>query len=228
MVEKKAPLKKLPGFSQGVRANAAVRMVKMAAPICPNSVHKYEKDRDGRLVPVAQAPNLQNCQLAGGEWWKDCEARGHNPYFSNRVWYTKEDVWETDEAGESILTGTKTRRHQELVPNVVQVASDIRHNSGQGVNRAITKKGRIRLEEIGYESPCQFRNCQRPVAANAKSVPFGNYCSQEHLALVAANENQIALLQITGLEGTQSTKAKMVREKQLREALAFSDRRMDV
>jgi len=68
VVEKKE-LQKLPGFSQGVRVNSSLRMLKMAAPICPNSKIEMERDRDGRLVPKEQGPDRMNCQLGGGEWW---------------------------------------------------------------------------------------------------------------------------------------------------------------
>src|SRR5687767_4561040 len=113
-------LEKLPGFSQGVRTNSAMRMVKLAAPICPNSQAEYEEGPDGKKRVKDKNPDTaQNCQMEGGEWWIECQEKGHNPYFRTRVWYTKQDTFETDENGDDVLTGTKTIRHELKLPNIV-------------------------------------------------------------------------------------------------------------
>lgn len=221
--DKKTPLKKIPGFSEGVRENSAVRMVKLNQPICPYSKVKMERTPEGRYIPAEDQGPVQNCQKADGEWWKDCEARGHDPYFRTRVWYTNQDTFETDpETGEDILTGKRTVRHKERVPNVCQVYLGTRVNSGRGGWFSIVKKGRRRLTEAGYEEVCQYRNCQRPISKNGLGGRFGNYCSKDHLALVAADLQGIDLHQVTGiLEEGSEDKIAQYRAKELREAVAF-------
>ena len=77
--ETKEALKKVPGFTMGVRQNSSVRMVKLASPVCPYSKQEMERTPDGRWIPKMGGNQISNCQLAGGEWWKECEERGHDP-----------------------------------------------------------------------------------------------------------------------------------------------------
>lgn len=209
-------LKKIPGFSQGVRANAAQRMVKLNRPICPNSKQEFERDRDGRLVPKEKGPDTQNCQLAGGRWWEACEEAGHNPYFATRTWYIPEDKLEEIEPGKWVKTGEYFIKHQEVVPNIAQVAINIRINNGRGAEDAIKNKGFRRLRDAGYEEVCQFRNCQKPVSPKGTSRKYGEYCSLEHLQLIAADAESIMLTQ-GALLPVDSKRAQQKREHQLRE-----------
>ena len=220
----KQELKTIPGFSRGVRINSAVRMMKLGRPICPNS--KVEMERiDGRYVPKPPTPGRENCQLAGGEWWLNCDAIGHNPYFTVRKWYIEQDVIEEKKDGEGNLTGIFTKTgvdlipQEETVPNLAQVAIGVRYNSDQGVVNALNKKGFKRLNDIGYFEVCQFRNCQKPVSPKVKSRKFGHYCSKEHLELICADQQGETLHypDIT-LNKEHHGKITRKREKQLREA----------
>ena len=208
-------LKKIPGFSQGVRTNSSLRMMKLAAPVCPNS--RRVRQSDGTFAEVGQ-----NCQLAGGKWWEYCEEQGHDPYFRTHVWYETVDDWD-EETGE--MRGSKRIRHQDRYPNVVQVAVNRRINNGRGVVDSMTKKGRKRLADIGYEEVCQYRNCQKPIAVKSKA--FGGYCSTEHLALVGADDQEMALPQIEGVATTflvgGGNKAAQDRRRMLREAVSFAE-----
>jgi len=220
-------LKKLPGFSQGVRIGASVRTVKMARPICPNSVIEMERTPDGKLIPAAISPGRINCQLEGIGWQAKCEALGHEPYVTKKVWYTKKDEYgpdPDDPTSESqVLIGQKTIRHETSYPNFAQVGLGVRLNSGQGVKRAVEVKGFKFPHEIGYQDCCQYRNCQKPVDPRHRSRAFGEYCSAEHLQLIAADHQGIFLTQTsTGLEGPEAEKIKQKRSKQLREAAAFA------
>jgi hypothetical protein len=224
MATEKKELKTIPGFSRGVRANAAVRMMKLGRPVCPNS--KVEMERiDGRYVPKPPTPGRENCQLRGGHWWEACEELGHNPYFTTRTWYTEQDVItekvdaEGNKTGIFVKTGTDLIPHSETIPNIAQVAIGVRYNSDQGVVNAINKKGFKRLGDIGFYEVCQFRNCQSPVSTKAKSRKFGHYCSVEHLQLICADQ-QGELLHIpdVSLNGVEHGKIVRMREKQLREA----------
>ena len=221
MVAKK-DLKDIPGFSQGVRANSAVRMVKLARPICPNSKTKMVKNEEGTWVRANA--DVQNCQLAGGKWWIDCEALGHDPYFTNRVWYEPQDIVEEDENGDQIVTGQKRVKHVNRYPNVAQVAQTIRINQGKGVQKKIDQHGFKRLAELGYNEVCQFRNCQKPVSKLGKGRPgFGDFCSREHLTLVAANEQSVMLhYPSQELNATEYGKVVQSRDRQLREMAAIA------
>lgn len=209
-------LEKLPGFTVGLRDNAAIRMRKLARPICPNSKLNMVKDEEGKWVPAEVQP--QNCQRAGGAWWEQCEDTGHDPYFTNRVWYEPQDRIEEDEAGNQIVTGTIRIKHVNRYPNIAQVAIALRINSGRGAERAVKMKGFKRLPDIGYEEVCQFRNCQRSLSGQHNSVTYGNYCGMPHLSLAAASEDGLALHIVNdALNGQEAPKVQRLRDKELRE-----------
>lgn len=220
-------LKQIPGFTMGVRQNSSVRMVKLASPICPYSRVELERTPDGRWIPSTKPKGETNCQLAGGKWWEECERRGHDPYYSTRVWYTTQDQWEEDEEGNQILVGQRTIRHEERRPNIIQCPIGLRYGGAQDpyykLRRSMERKGRKRLTDIGYQEVCQYRNCQRPVNPKYRSRRYGDYCSLEHLQLVAADWNEIKLVQLTGrFELGEETAIRQKREAQLREAAAFA------
>lgn len=208
----KQELKKIPGFSQGVRANSAMRMIKLAAPVCPNS--QRVRQSDGSFKEVGQ-----NCQMAGGRWWEMCEQLGHNPYFSTKTYYETVDIKDD----EGFVTGTKKKPVEVTRPNIVQVPVARRMHSGNGARNSIEKKGRKRLREIGYEEVCQFRNCQNPVSPRCRSRAFGDYCSTDHLSLIAADQQGIMLPQIGGFEGAAMESARQNRARLLREAVTTAD-----
>lgn len=212
----KQELKPIPGFSEGVNLNSALRMITLAQPICPNSRIEMVKDSNGNLVRKEKGPDQQNCQLAGPGWQKACEEKGHNPYFNTRVWYTTEDILETDAEGRLIKKGEQYIKHEVTQPNLTQVAVTVRINQGKGAVDAIEKKGFKRLKDVGYQEVCQLRNCQRPVSPRGTSRKFGAYCSLEHLQVVAADEQGIALTQ-GALLPSDAPRARQKREHQLRE-----------
>lgn len=217
--------KKLRGFSRGVSDNRSVRMVTMAAPICPNSVVQMEI-RDGKPTPKPQDPAKPNCQAKAWEkigypWWEDCEKAGHDPYYTTKFYTVSEPVWK-EVNGEPVLDGMKTVWKADKYLNTVQVAQGIRHNSAKGVRRARKVKGRKFLSEVGHVEVCQYRNCQEPVDFHFRSKRFGDYCGQRHYQLAAANEKGELLHQnntglLLGIESQIASK----REEQLQRAGAF-------
>jgi hypothetical protein len=213
-------LEKIPGLSRGVRVNSAQRMVKLNRPICPNSRTEYDIDRTGKVIPKPNPPDRMNCQEEGGEWWVRCEERGHNPYFSTRKWHTTQDKLEETELPDGtkafVKTGEYLIPHEEKVPNIAQVAVNLRINSGEGAKRAVRMKGFRRLKDAGYEEVCQFRNCQKEVTKRGTSRKYGAYCSIEHLQLIAADQESIMLTQGAALP-VDSQRAEQKRQKQLRE-----------
>lgn len=195
----------LPGFSRGVRENAAQRMIKLAVPMCPNSKIEIELAADGKWYPKDKGPSEMNCQKAYDEiglgWIKMCEELGHDPYFSTHTWYVPQDVLEPelDEDGEPtgvmFKTGEKYIKHEVRRPNVSQVAISLRINNGRGAVRAVQGKGFKRLSAIGYPEVCQYRNCQKPVTKAGSSRRYGLFCGRKHLSLCAANEMGVMLNQ---------------------------------
>jgi len=214
----------IPGFSQGVRPNAAMRRLVMNAPICPHSQKQYTKDQWGNMTP--KDTGEQNCQLMGGQWWVTCEERGHDPYFTTKVRYTIEDVYETDEQGREIKVGEQRIAHREKRPNLVTVPMNRRINNGRGVIDSMQKKGRRRLKDAisahspaGYIEVCQFRNCEKPINPKYHSIPLGDYCSKEHFQLSAANEKGVQLHQLgTGLATGAEERISNERDQQLAQA----------
>jgi hypothetical protein len=212
--------KKLRGFNRGVTTNRAVRMVTMAAPICPNSGIKVEI-RDGRVQPAPLDPTKPNCQLQGGMWWTECEAKGHDPYYTTKHFTISEPVYE-EQDGEKVMVDMKTVWKEDKYLNTVQVAQGTRHNSGQGVRRAVALKGRRFLPAMGHEEVCQYRNCQNPVDFHFRSKTFGDYCGEEHYLHIAANEIGEYLPQLnTGLAPEQESRIRRNRLEALRKSGAF-------
>ena len=232
MVEtKKEALQEIPGFSQGVRVNSAARMVKMIRPICPNSKQEMTTTPEGRIVPKRdQTPLRQNCQNERDEtgasivgWWDKCEALGHDPYYTTRVWYSKEPEYgpDPDNPDQIVLIKDKTVRHESKYPNVSQVAAHTRVNGGRGVQFKMERSGFKRLRDMGYKEVCQFRNCQKEIKFTSR---VGQYCSQEHAVLVGADLQSVFLVQISGrFETGSEMEAQQRRQRGLIEAGQFID-----
>lgn len=222
----KETLKVIPGFSQGVRDNAAQRMVKLNQPICPNSKIQMEWDKNGRPVPKDVGPDTQNCQMLwpkmGAGWVKVCEDSGHDPYFTTRVWYVPQDILEEEldadgkPTGALLKTGERLIKREERRPNIAQVAVNIRINNGRGAIDKVKNHGFRLLKEAGYADVCEFRNCQNPVSPRGTSRTYGKYCSLEHLQLIAADQESIMLVQ-GSLLSQDGKRAKQKRAAQLRE-----------
>lgn len=186
MATAKQVLEKLPGFSMGVRAGAALRDVTLGTPICPNSQIRG-KMVNGNYEAPDIGPGMENCQLKGGEWWGYCTEQGHDPYFRTVRLYKTVDIEETDpETGEIFVVGTKKKVREVRTVNATQVSPSIMHNSGVGIRRKINFKGYRRLKDLGFEEVCQYRGCQKQPMYRSEGL--GDYCSLEHLNLVAARE----------------------------------------
>ena len=214
----KEELKKLPGFSQGVRDSSSIRMVKMMQPICPYSQFEIDVTPEGKLIPRREpSPERQNCQKEGRGWWDKCVDRGHDPYFRTRVWYSKKDIYEEDpDTGEQVKTGERTVRHEEKKPNIAQVPAHMRVNSGRGPRLSYANKGFRMLKEFGFADVCEYRNCQHEVKVTSS---YGKYCSRKHAALSGADAIGTPITQIPGRfdEGMEDQIATK-RQRQLQEA----------
>jgi hypothetical protein len=206
-------LQQIPGMSQGVRENSAVRMLKLARPICPGSAHETEPDGRGGSRPVVN-PTRINHQRLGGEWWLACIEAGEDPYSTTQTWTESRDIF--DDNGEFVET--KRVKHSRTIPNIASTPIGIRYNSGRGYERALAK-GRKRLAEVGYAEVCQFRACQRPVSPKWRSERLGDFCSESHMGLIAADQQGVALTQRTEFGMGEESKLEARRRRQLKEAL---------
>jgi hypothetical protein len=120
---------------------------------------------------------------------------------------------------EGFVTGTKKKPVEVTRPNIVQVPLARRMHSGNGVKNSMEKKGRRRLADFGFAEVCQLRNCQNEVQKKYTSPAFGGYCSYEHMAVVAADAQEIMIPQLNGItEGTRIGQVRQKRDKMLREA----------
>lgn len=212
--------KTIPGFTQGVRVNAALRDMKLAQPICPHSKVEMERDALGVPRPKDVGPSTTNCQREGGKWWESCEKRGHDPFYTTHKWFVPQDVLEETSPGVWKKTGTDLIAHEERTLNVTAVAISIRHNQGKGVIKAIQNKGFKRLKDMGYYEVCQFRACQKPVSSKWKSKKYGEYCSRDHMALVAADHEGVALTYVhSEFNADHLTREQRRRDRELSEVL---------
>lgn len=200
MSEKKsAELKVIPGSSIGVADTAAVRDVVLAQPICPHSRIPMIRTPDGRgFMPDPSKPNVDNCQLKGGQWWIACEKLGHDPYFRTQKTEVPEPSYELDDKGRMIKTGEIVVLYEDRRPNCTSVSPNIRHDSGTKVMRKIRDHGFKRLAEIGYDEVCQYFHCQNPVNPKYTATRIGSFCSYKHFALVAADEREEVLPHANG------------------------------
>ena len=148
-----------------------------------------------------------------------CEALGHNPYFREVPVYRTVDIEEVGEDGEVYVVGTKRKKTTIRVVNATQVSPDIMHNSGMGLARKMRYRGYKRLKDLGFEEVCQYRGCQKPCLY--RSTAYGDYCSLEHLNLVAARDagEYLTLLDTQGLNAGYEAKSVQKRRKQLQETM---------
>lgn len=215
----KKVMDKLTGFSQGVRPGAALRDVTLGQPICPNSQIRGKIVNGQYEAPIIQA-GMENCQLAGGEWYVECEAKGHDPYFRTQTMYQTVDIEEADpDTGEMFVVGSKKRKIEVRTVNATQVSPSIMHNSGHGVARKIKYLGYKRLKDLGVSEVCQYRGCQKEPTVRVPGL--GDYCDILHLNLIAAREEgeYLTAENVAGLNAGYEAQAKKKRTRQLQTVL---------
>jgi hypothetical protein len=184
-------LKPYPFHDGGVSENAAIRMISMVIPNCPVDGTPEIKGRDGVYRPNPNFTGEPNCQQAykinnHGIWdVKRCEELGHDP------WHTKfrrpvvKEVLDDD--GWIIETRTQYQVEERL--NVIQVSDNPRHSNRTEVAQALARGCRF-LEDFGYASPCEFRNCTQPWTIDTR---YGKYCGERHARLIAADFQRVML-----------------------------------
>lgn len=189
--DKPAPLKPYPFHDGAVNENAAIRMIKMVIPQCPADPNPEILKKDGTSIPNPRYTGEENCQQAYkfnnyGRWDVDkCISLGHDPYHTVFRKTVTEDVVGPD----GYVTETRVRVKSETRLNVIQVSDNIRHNSRNEVNLALARGCKF-LEDFGYASPCEFRNCSRSVQVDTR---YGRFCSERHARLVGADARSVIL-----------------------------------
>lgn len=180
----------------GVKEHAAIRMIRMVIPQCPVDGTPELKQRDGTYVPNPNYTGEPNCQQAYkinnmGRWdVEKCVSLGHEPFYTK---FRRARVEETlDEEG--YITDTKTRWYTEKRLNVIPVSDNPRHTNQTEVQLALARGCKF-LEDFGIASPCEFRQCSKPQKVKTK---YGNYCSERHARLIAADRKKMMLFVGTG------------------------------
>jgi hypothetical protein len=215
---------RLPGASGAGRfPDFGLKDVILAQPICPNSQIRG-KMVNGHYEPPEIGLEDMNCQLLGGQWYKVCEEKGHDPYWSKRNRIVTRTTFTVDEEGDKIPV-EKRVLVEDKVLNVTGVSSSTRLGSGQSVRWKKRYFGFRNITDFGYSEICHLSRCQQPVKLVSRQ--YGAYCSQLHLQLVAVEENEIALIRAEhkfaeDVTGSQ-TKAQRRRRRQLRNAVDDPD-----
>ena len=172
-------------------------MIKMVVPEC-----KAESDADAERIENAferrglkrrtRPPlhlrgqeNHQSGQYRAG-WWEECEASGHNPYWTVTETIRQEDV--VDEEG--FVTGQRQKLVTKEFLNVIQVPMSPRHDAGQSVAGAIARGARF-LPDMGYQNVCMMRNCEN---TSTLRWDFGEFCNERHARLVYADLRKVMLI----------------------------------
>lgn len=135
-----------------------------------------------RTIKVAY-PDCDECKEPKNSlWWKQCLARGHNPYVRFIEKESEEKTYKVRERdGAKILSGTK--KVVKLLPrlNTTQIAEEVKSNAGKGLERAIQFRGVKPLSEMGYGNICEMAGCSVPAKF---ACQYGAFCSDAHARLI--------------------------------------------
>lgn len=209
---------RLPGFSTArAHPNSGLKDVILAQPVCPNSQIRGRMV-DGHYEPPILGPGDENCQLAGGQWWKLCESKGHDPYWSKRQVIRTKMTTAVDEEGDTIPVEKKIVLTDKVL-NATSVSTSLRINSGQGVRWKKRYFGYKSISDFGFAEACHLSRCQEPATTFAQQ--YGAFCSMLHLQLAAAEDNEIMLSRADNpyLDQMDAPKVRRKRARQLRNAV---------
>lgn len=175
------PLKPYPYREAGGATDiGAIRSLKMVAPYCPIEGNPL---RGG--APNPRYTGEMNCQQAfrlpgQGRWdIEACEKAGHKPYYFTQETVHLENVVDKD----GVISGQREIRRGGEKLNIIEVALSVRQETGNSMNLAVARGVRT-LESFGFSSPCEYRQCFQPKRIHTK---FGEYCSERHARLIAAD-----------------------------------------
>ncbi len=198
-------LQPYPFHDGAVNENAAIRMIRMAKPFCPVTTNM---DDPGIKNGTKKYDHNGSCQERfkfnnQGKWdVEKCVELGHDPFYTTFRKVSEENIVGED----GIVTGKREVVINERRLNIVQVSDNPRHSNGMDVQLELAKGSKF-LEDFGIESPCEFRNCVKPKKVKTR---YGDYCSERHARLVAADRNEIFL----PVGGDPYTEDKAMRERE--------------
>ena len=191
MATAKPKLKPYPFREGGAKDNLPIRMVRMVAPYCPADPRPELVLPNGDSVPNPHYTGEPNCQFEYrlnnmGRWQVEkCIELGHDPYYTT----TRRRVLEEVVGDDGFVTESKVRIKVSKVLNVMPVAVGVRYTDGKEYDLAVAR-GYKHLEEFGYASPCEYRQCSQPQRLKTR---FGNYCGERHARLIGAMVRGIML-----------------------------------
>jgi len=209
--------KRLPGYSTARRRpHLGQKDVILAMPVCPKSQIRG-RVVNGHYEPPEIGPDDTNCQLAGGQWWKMCDEKGHDPYWSTKQRVVTRVKYEVDAEGDKIPVEKRIVVEDKSL-NVTSVSTSVRLGSGQSVRWKKRYFGYRPISDFGYAEACHLGRCQEP--ATIVSQPYGQFCSTEHLQMAAADDNEIVLVRDDHeFSLGEERKIQRLRKRQLRNAV---------
>jgi len=206
--------KKLPGFSSaGTHPHTSLKDRILAVPICPKS-----QIRGKMVAGHYEAPDImpgdENCQLAGGRWYLECEAKGHDPYWTTWRRVVTVSVDKLDEAGDLVPIEKRVVRTSRVL-NVTSVSPSVRIGSGGAVRWKKRYFGYKEISDFGYSLVCDFSRCQLPV--NFIVDNYGGFCGKQHLAMSAANDRGKIVTRVDQVDKYADDKKEAIQDRRTRE-----------
>lgn len=208
MTEKK--LQPYPFHDGGAKDNLPIRMRRMAVPYCPSDSRPELLDKSGNAFPNPHYTGEENCQEVYklnnmGRWdVEKCESLGHEPYYTTLRRKVIEEVIDDD----GFVTESKVRVKVTRRLNVMPIPISVRHATWKSMELAVAR-GAKPLEEFGYMTPCDYRQCSQPVKIKTQ---YGDYCSERHARLIAADARGVLLPISADTGGETADKTEMERE----------------
>lgn len=154
----------------------------------------YPSCTEQKMLVLGLPPD-QACQLPHNihaAWWVDCDAAGHQPYFSLTRQSMRRPQLVEDSPGRYKLLGYDEEEVWfEQSPNLTQITLSDRVNSGVGL-ALYSVVGYVLPEVIGVAPFCQFRDCWAQDIKIRHEI-YGDYCSETQAKLIAADIDGIRL-----------------------------------
>jgi hypothetical protein len=173
------------GSTAGRWPDAGTKDIVVATPICPKSQIRGTIE-NGRFIPPDIGPDDINCQAGEiRQWWKECEAKGHDPYFRTISRITFKTTYTVDEEGDKIPHRKEVLREDRIL-NVTSVSTSKRIGSGRALAWKKRYYGFRDISEFGFPEVCHLSRCERPV--KIVIAKLGAFCSQEHVEISAFEE----------------------------------------
>lgn len=182
--------KMLPGFSTAGRvSHLGMTDIVVAQPICPKSQIRGRMV-NGRYEPPEVGLGDENDQLSGPGWVNRCIAKGHDPYWSTRQRVITRMTSKIDEEGDEVPVRKEILITDRML-NVTSVSTSTRVGSGNALAWKQKYFAYKPISDFGYAEVCHLSRCQKPITIVSKA--YGQFCSEEHLSVCVADEEEKVL-----------------------------------